>query len=50
MMTFRRLLLVALSTLLLASTALAGTSPEGVAFLAKKEAEDGVVKLTSGLM
>ena len=35
--------------LFLASTALAGTSAEGLAWLAKKDQEEGVVKLESGL-
>lgn len=37
--------------LLISSTSVwAGTSEEGLAFLAKKKAEDGVVELESGLM
>ncbi|CAJ1940036.1 unnamed protein product [Cylindrotheca closterium] len=36
--------------LLLLAFAAAGTNKEGLAFLAKKETEEGVVKLPSGLM
>mmetsp|Transcript_8111 Transcript_8111/g.12850 ORF Transcript_8111/g.12850 Transcript_8111/m.12850 type:complete len:154 (-) Transcript_8111:228-689(-) len=40
----------ALVLLLLAVVAAAGTNQEGLAFLAKKKKEDGVVSLESGLM
>ena len=36
--------------LLLVAVAAAGTNKEGLAFLAKKEQEEGVVKLPSGLL
>mmetsp|Transcript_16729 Transcript_16729/g.27758 ORF Transcript_16729/g.27758 Transcript_16729/m.27758 type:complete len:155 (-) Transcript_16729:51-515(-) len=39
-----------LSLLLLVTSTLAGTNPEGLKWLAVKEAEDGVIKLASGLM
>lgn len=35
---------------LLVNLSLAGTNAEGLAFLASKEKEDGVVKLESGLL
>lgn len=45
---FRFLFLVFLGVLV--ATVSAGTNQEGLAFLAKKATEDGVVKLDSGLM
>ena len=46
---FRSLFTVFIGILFLASSVAAGTSAEGLAFLAKKDQEDGVVKLESGL-
>ena len=45
-----RSVLVLLLSSLLVSLASAGTTAEGIAFLAKKEQEPGVVKLPSGLL
>eukprot|EP00565_Helicotheca_tamesis_P006225 CAMPEP_0185724718 /NCGR_PEP_ID=MMETSP1171-20130828/1119_1 /TAXON_ID=374046 /ORGANISM="Helicotheca tamensis, Strain CCMP826" /LENGTH=158 /DNA_ID=CAMNT_0028392637 /DNA_START=93 /DNA_END=569 /DNA_ORIENTATION=- len=51
MISIRHLLLFLFFTFSTTSTVvLAGTTPDGIAFLAKKEQEDGVVKLSSGLM
>jgi len=46
----RSLLLFIVSAVSLIATAHAGTNPEGLTFLAKKESEDGVVKMPSGLL
>ena len=46
---FRSLFTVFIGILFLASSVAAGTSAEGLAWLAKKDQEDGVVKLESGL-
>lgn len=45
-----RSVLFLLVSSLLVSLAAAGTTADGLAFLAKKEKEDGVVKLPSGLL
>ena len=45
-----RSVLFLLISSLLVSLAAAGTNPEGLAFLAAKAAEEGVVKLPSGLL
>jgi len=45
----RSIFFLLLSSLLVSLVA-AGTNAEGLAFLAKKETEEGVVKLPSGLL
>mmetsp|Transcript_22989 Transcript_22989/g.47825 ORF Transcript_22989/g.47825 Transcript_22989/m.47825 type:complete len:159 (-) Transcript_22989:2209-2685(-) len=49
MSILRKLFIAVIGALFLASTALAGTSAEGLEWLAKKDAEEDVVKLDSGL-
>ena len=49
MSNLRVLFVAFIGVFFLASIALAGTSPEGLEWLAKKDTEEGVVKLASGL-